>query len=74
MTPAWWTAADDAELDVIVWDLVRAGFAHRDCLRCRELGAYCEPMRAAVEAVLDWRRARNLLSRAEHLRALQAAT
>jgi hypothetical protein len=74
VTPAWWTAADDAELDVIVWALVGAGLAHRECAACRRLGRYCPPMAEAVEAVLDWRRARNLLSRAEHLRALQAAT
>ena len=68
--PAWWTAADEAELDAIVHALVKAAWAHRDCSRCKALGTWCPPMREAAEAALDWRRARALLSRAEFLRAL----
>lgn len=68
--PAWWTDADAAELDAIIHALVRAGWAHQECARCRELGTWCPPMREAAEAALDWRRARALLSRAEFLRAL----
>jgi hypothetical protein len=71
--PAWWTAADQAELDVVIWELVGAGFAHRDCARCQELNTWCPPMAEAAEAVLTWRRGRNLLSRAEHLRAREGA-
>lgn len=71
---AWWTAADAAELDVLVFRLVEAAWAHRKCIRCRELGTWCPPMREAAEAVFNWRRARRLLSRAEYLRALQAVT
>jgi hypothetical protein len=63
-----WTAADQAELDVLVDALVRAGFAHKGCAACHRLNTWCPPMREAAEAVLDWRRARALLSRAEYLR------
>ena len=71
--PAWWTDADQAELDVIVNKLVEATLAHRECARCRERPAWCPPMEAAFEAVLNWLRARRLLSRAEYLRARQKA-
>lgn len=71
--PAWWTAADAAEFDVLVFQLVEAAWAHRKCARCRDLGTWCPPMAEAAEAVLTWRRGRSLLSRAEHLRALQEA-
>lgn len=66
--PMDWTAADQAELDVLVWELVRAAWAHRECARCRELNTWCPPLAEAAGAVLDWRRGRRLLSRAEALR------
>lgn len=68
VTTPWWTAADQAELDVLVNALVRAGFAHRDCQRCRAVNTWCPPMAGAADAFLDWLRARELLSRAEWLR------
>jgi hypothetical protein len=71
--PAWWTAADAAELDVLVFELVEAAWPHRECARCRELGTWCPPMVEAAETVLTWRRGRNLLSRAEFLRGLEAS-
>ena len=70
----WWTAADEAELDAIIHALCRAAWEHRDCARCQALGTWCQPMREAAEAALDWRRARALLSRAEFLRALHEET
>jgi hypothetical protein len=69
--PAWWTDVDQAELDVLVYALVRAGFAHRDCDRCRALNTWCPPMAEAAEAVFDWLRFRRLLSRAQFLRVLE---
>jgi hypothetical protein len=66
-----WTRADEAELDCIVHELVKAAWAHRDCARCKELGTWCPPMRDAAEAALEWRRARRLLSKAAFLRHLQ---
>lgn len=68
--PVWWTDADQAELDAIVHELVRAGWAHRTCPDCLQLGTWCPAMRKAAEAAFEWRRARELLSRAELLRAL----
>lgn len=68
-----WTAADEAELDAIIHQLVRAAWAHQDCTRCLDLGTWCPPMRDAAEAAFEWRRARCLISRAEWLRARQAA-
>lgn len=67
--PAWWTEADQAELDVLVNALVRAAFTHRECARCRALNTWCGPMAAAADAFLDWLRGRRLLSRAEWLRS-----
>lgn len=69
--PAWWTPADQAELDLVIQELVRAGWAHRECARCKMLGRWCEPMAEAAEAVLDWKRGRELRSRAAHLRRLE---
>jgi hypothetical protein len=71
--PLGWTAADEAELSVLTDALVRAGFAHRECVRCKALGAWCGPMREAAEAVLEWRHFRRLLSRAEWLRERQTS-
>lgn len=113
--PAWWSAADSAEQDVLVAELVRGAFDHRercracspepcatvsawrrhleDCAACRgdaplTHGAPCErraefvahgascprcnrcpSLRTAIEVVVDWLGFRELLSRAEHLRA-----
>lgn len=70
-----WTAADDAELDVMVDELVRSYFEHRElCESCRrwserEPGATpCPHMQNAVGVVIDWEHRRELLSRAEELR------
>jgi hypothetical protein len=67
-----WTAADQAELDCLIWELVDRLPEHRErCARCRaqkEAGFPCPHVGAAIDAVLDWRRRRALLSRAESLR------
>jgi hypothetical protein len=67
----WYTAADQAELDVLVWALVYGYFEHRErCGRC--VGPEpCPHVQAAIREVVDWRDARALLSRAEALRAEQ---
>ena len=66
----WWTEADDAELDVLVHELVHGVFEHRPrCARCADGYPPCPHVREAIEAVLEWRAARALLSRAEWLRA-----
>jgi hypothetical protein len=68
--PIWWSEADQAELDVLIDALVGAAWAHKRCARCRELNSWCEPMREAFEALIEWRRSRGLRSRAEFLRDL----
>jgi hypothetical protein len=74
---AWWTDADRAELAVLIWELVTRVPEHKTrCARCqaeKATGFPCPAVTEAIEAVLDWRRGRQLLSRAEWLRARQAA-
>ena len=117
MTVSWWTAADAAELDVLLHELAAGYHEHRErceacspepcpilaawrehlkackacqgdaplthgpacerkrrfvdhgqnCVRCNP----CPSLRLAIELVLQWRRSRELLSRAEWLRAEQ---
>ena len=97
----WWTEADQAELDIALWELVwvldehratcpvRAGcdalerlstldpglFADVRLPKSEHLGACpvcshgpCRVVVAAIEALLDWRTRRALLSKAEWLR------
>lgn len=72
---AWWTEADAAELDVLVHELVRVAMIHRErCSVCRGHGVlYCADMGEAIEAVLEWRDARILRSKAAWLRIRQQA-
>lgn len=60
-----WTRADQAELELLVDELVSVAWPHRGKPR------FDSALAEAVEAVLDWRRARILRSRACRLRALQ---
>jgi hypothetical protein len=115
LSSPWWTPADAAELDVLVFELSRGYFEHRQrcracspfpcpvltqwrahlekckpcqgdapltygppCSRRREFIEHgdscprcnpCPALRKAIEAVADWREARELRSRAEWLRA-----
>lgn len=75
MTPLWVTPADEAELDVVTFELVRRFYAHRArCDVCAARGGMCDGFRAAFEAVVEWREARWLLSKARWLRQeLEAA-
>lgn len=73
-----WTPADTAELDCLIWELVDETFTHREsCPACRawqarETGATpCPHIGEAIDIVLRWRQRRQLLSRAEQLRAEQ---
>jgi len=70
----WWTAADAAELDLLIRELVDALDRHRE--RCAECGAgelTCRKAGAAIEAVVEWRDKRELASRAAMLRAREEA-
>lgn len=66
---SYWTHADQAELDVLLHEFVKAAYLHRDhCSTCRGGGPWCLPLREALEGVLEWRRGRALRSRADWLR------
>ena len=74
----YWTDADQAELDVLIWEFITRAERHRgcpDCERNEEIygHAWCEQLSAGLEVVLDWRRSRSLRSRATWLRAQQDA-
>ena len=58
MTPPWWTEADQAEFDTAAWELVCVLDGDTDTVRRHE----------AIQALIDWRYRRNLLSKAEWLR------
>jgi hypothetical protein len=71
--PAWWTAADAAELEVLVHELVEVAFEHREhCEACRR-GNRCHVLGSAIDEVIEWRDRRALRSRAVWLRRCQDA-
>ena len=77
-TPVWWTAADAAELDTISYELVRCVYEHRDgCSVCVTGSDECERLREglreALDAIMDWKQARALGSKAAWLRRREAA-
>jgi hypothetical protein len=68
----WWTAADDAELAVLVREFVDGVFDHRDaCSICSQRGPWCRPLVEALEVIIDWRQRRSLHSYAAAMRTLQ---
>lgn len=75
MTYAPWTAADQAELDVLT-DALLDGIADHAlvCLQCQVVGSglFCERVDQAVRELLRWHRKRSLLSKALYLRRLNA--
>jgi hypothetical protein len=72
MTAPWLTAADVAETELVAWHLSGCIWTHRqECAVCSAGLPYCEPVKEAIEAALDWKRGRDLRSRALFLRALQ---
>jgi hypothetical protein len=59
---------------VIVNQLVRRVLEHRaTCSRCADAGSalFCRSVDTAIEAMLEWKRARDLCSKAEWLRRRQ---
>jgi hypothetical protein len=69
--PPWSTDADTGELELLVRELVDGAFEHRQsCGVCRN-GDSCPALRAAIEAVLEWRDRRSLRSLVVGLRARQ---
>jgi hypothetical protein len=72
--PDYWTQADEAEQAVLCREFAKAHYAHRErCTVCREGGPYCETLRTAFEAVMDWNEGRRLRSKASWLRAREQA-
>jgi hypothetical protein len=63
-----WTAADQAELDVLLHALTSGYAEHREhCASCAGPEP-CPHLQRAIAEVVDWREARILLSRAQALR------
>ena len=66
---SYWTAADAAELDVLIFEFVRVHALHVPaCETCRQGGPWCARLLASFEAILEWRQARELRSKAQYLR------
>lgn len=66
----FWTEADTAELDVLVWALTGDYAEHREhCETCIAGRLSCPSVQRAIAEVVEWREARILLSRAQALRA-----
>ena len=73
MSAPWWSAADDAGLDVLVDRFLDVFYCHRErCPTCAS-GPWCEPMRECFAVITDWKRGRELRSKAEWLRARELA-
>jgi hypothetical protein len=66
--PCWWTPADDAELDVLFDEFVGIWHRHRDNCETCSSGPWCDGLRDCFQIVLDWKRGRELRSKAEWLR------
>jgi hypothetical protein len=60
----WWTDADQAELDRVLWEYVSVYDEHRGVCPVRS----CEHLTPAWEAIEEWLTVRKLQSRAEWCR------
>jgi hypothetical protein len=67
----WWTAADQAELGLLIRELADLEFAHRDNCGACDRGESCSVMRDAIETMLNWRERRSARSFAVAMRAMQ---
>ena len=66
--PAWWTDADDAELDLLVWEFIDGNHDHLPNCSAEYV---CPHLGQALTAILYWKHARELQSRAAYLRSAQ---
>lgn len=67
----WWTAADQAELELLAHEFVRVAWIHKErCADCSG-GPWCARLADAFAAVEEWRAGRMLRSKAEWLRLEQ---
>jgi hypothetical protein len=72
--PLYWTAADEAEVELVAEALVEAAFAHRErCSACRTTGTSCDELRDAIAAAVRWAQRRHRRSRATYLAAAELA-
>ena len=70
-SPAWWTEADQAELDALLWAFLCVAEHHQQhCSGCGPVAA-CAAVRDAWDALEDWWVQRRLLSRAEWHRSIR---
>jgi hypothetical protein len=67
----YWSAADQAELDLLTAELVKAAMIHRERCSCKAALPWCRSLRDALEAVVEWRDLRILQSWAAYERARQ---
>ncbi len=78
MTPPWWTAADQAEIDLLWAEFTFALESHdRRCGQCRDQLAGVEPVRCdefgeTLMAIVGYRELRSLASYAQGMRQMQA--
>jgi hypothetical protein len=70
--PPYWTAADDAELMVLVQELVDGIYEHNEkCSVCSLGEVWCSHVREAFDVVQDWIERRRAASFAAGMRDLQ---
>jgi hypothetical protein len=70
--PPWWSAADQAEWELLAAEFVDAAIAHdQRCPTCSVRGPSCAAIREGYEALEQWREGRELRSKAAWLRARQ---
>jgi hypothetical protein len=71
-SPAWWTAADQADLDLLIFEFVKvAALHHERCSTCKAGAGWCPALSGACEELVEWRDGRMLASRATYLRSGQ---
>jgi len=68
-TQRWWTEADEAEIDLVAYELVDAMKTHEEnCLECQVQGYGCAVIRDLLELTIRWRDKRLLETKAETIR------
>ena len=67
--PSWWSPADEAEWQLLLYEFVGAAWAHRQCVACHAQQGWCEPLCECWEGMLVWREGRSLQAKAAWLRA-----
>lgn len=66
----WWTEADEAEIDLVAYELVDAMKTHEEnCPECQAAGYGCTVIRDLLELAVRWRDKRLLETKAETIRA-----